>query len=106
MEAPSFKLLKGKQRERMEPYLPCVMPDDNPAMDAFFRNSRKRKIEEVGEKVDEIEKKVDYFERKSDRARFLIEAKMGLWDIRHPWHYFDEEKERQALQKTRQAEQL
>jgi len=106
MSVPSFKLEKGKERECLPPFLPCVMPDDNPAMDAFFRNSRKRKIEEVGEKVDKIDIKVDYFERKSDRARFLIEAKMGLWDIRHPWHYFDEEKERQALQKTRQAEPL
>ncbi len=58
-----------------------------------------------------MEMEVEYFERRSDRAKFLIEAKMDLWDIRHPWHYFDEardewtkkEAEREA-EKTRQAE--
>lgn len=32
---------------------------------------------------------VERLERKQDAAKFLIEARMDLWDVRHPYHYFD-----------------
>ncbi len=39
----------------------------------------------------EIEKEAKA--RRSDAGKFLIEAKMDLWDVRQPWHYFDEQME-------------
>ncbi len=36
-----------------------------------------------------LEIEIEHTKRKLDAGKFLIEARMDLWDIRQPHHYFD-----------------
>lgn len=58
-----------------------------------------------------LELEIEKTKRKLDAGKFLIEARMDLWDVRDPWHYFDaahdkwEERKRVILaERERQAE--
>lgn len=65
-----------------------------------FRLRRPAPIVETGF-TSALELEIERTKRKLDAGKFVIEARMDLWDVREAWHYFDEAHDRWAIRKAK-----
>ncbi len=58
-------------------------------------------LDTEGKFITALDIEIEKTKRKLDAGKFLIEARMDLWDVRHPWHYFDEAHDKWAIRKAK-----
>ncbi len=53
-----------------------------------------------GKFLTALDIEIEKTKRKLDAGKFLIEARMGLWDVRLPQHYFDDAHDKWSIRKA------
>ncbi len=76
--------------------------DTSPALPNFKIRQCPGPILEVnGGFITALDVEIEKTKRKLDAGKFLIEARMNLWDVRHPEHYFDDAHDRWEIRKAK-----
>ncbi len=77
------------------------MQEKKPLPNFKLRKCPEPILDVDGKFLTALDIEIERTKRKLDAGKFLIEARMDLWDVREPQHYFDEAHDKWAIRKAK-----